>query len=373
MRKQKLLFSVLVVMLSACNQNAIPAFLQPPSLTPTSTITLTPTLTFTPSFTPTATATSTPTSIPTETFTPTVTPIDPAKLGTIERNVTYCTMNGIPSKLDIYYPKTANGQWPVVMIVHGGAWIWGDKKTTASLAVQPGLSESGFLVVSINYRLAPSFPWPSMIEDAKCAVRFLRAHAVEYNLDLNRIGALGDSVGGQLVLLLGLTDRSVGWDVGEYLDYSSQVQAVVDFFGPTSLTDPSLFQLITQEGRFAFWNISWNSRELIKASPITYARGDAPPIFIAQGSLDGTVPMVQSQMFYDKMKGLGAPIWLVVMKNGIHSFAHVYYQVNPAYAEVYTMAVNFLINKLASLPCQCVPQSTGQPAAEPSTECFLKC
>jgi acetyl esterase/lipase len=282
-------------------------------------------------------------------------------------------MNGIQSKLDIYYPNTANGQWPVVMIVHGGAWIWGDKKTSASLAVQPGLTESGFLVVSINYRLAPSFPWPSMIEDAKCAVRFLRAHAVEYNLDPNRIGAVGDSVGGQLVLLLGLTDRSVGWDVGEYLDYSSQVQAVVDFFGPTSLTAPSMFQLITQEGEFAFWNISYNSRELIEASPITYARKDAPPIFIAHGSLDLTVGLVQSQMFYDKMKALGAPIWLVVMKNGIHSFSPVYYQVSPSYDEVYTMAVNFLINKLASLPCQCVPQSTGQPTAEPGTECFLKC
>ena len=356
-------------MLSACNQNVLPTFLRPPTLTPTATITLTPTPTFTPSLTPTATATPT----PSETFTPTATPIDPAKLGTVESNVTYCTMNGIQSKLDIYYPDTVNGRWPVVMIVHGGAWIWGDKKTSASLAVQPGLTENGFLVVSINYRLAPSFPWPAMIEDAKCAVRFLRAHAVEYNLDPNRIGAVGDSVGGQLVLLLGLTDRSVGWDVGEYLDYSSQVQAVVDFFGPTALTDPSLFQLITQEGEFAFWNISYNSRELIKASPITYARGDAPPIFIAHGNLDLTVGLVQSQMFYDKMNALGAPIWLVVMKNGIHSFAPVYYQVSPSYDEVYSMAVNFLINKLASLPCQCVPQSTGQPTAEPGAECFLQC
>lgn len=364
-----MLLLLLIVMLGGCNQNAIPAFLKPPTLTPTSTITLTPTFTFTSSPSPSATATSTPTL----TVTPTATPIDPAKLGTIESNVTYCMMNGIPEQMDIYYPNTVKGQWPAVMIVHGGAWIWGDKKTSASLAVQPGLTESGFLVVSINYRLAPSFPWPAMIEDAKCAVRFLRAHAVEYNLDPNRIGAVGDSVGGQLVLLLGLTDRSVGWDVGEYLDYSSQVQAVVDFFGPTALTDPSLFQLITQEGEFAFWNISYKSRELIEASPITYARGDAPPIFIAHGSRDLTVGLVQSQMFYDKMNALGAPIWLVVMKNGIHSFAPVYYQVSPSYDEVYSMAVNFLINKLASLPCQCVPQSTEQPTAEPGTECFLKC
>ncbi len=300
-------------------------------------------------------------------------PIDPEKLGTVEHNVTYCTMNGIPINMDIYYPQTTYGQWPAVMIVHGGAWMWGDKAISASLALQPGLTAIGFLVVSINYRLAPSFPWPSMIEDAKCAVRFLRAHAANYNLDPNRIGAVGDSVGGQIVLLLGLTDRAPGWDVGEYLDYSSQVQAVVDFFGPTDLTDPSLSDLIMKRGQHAFWNISWNSPELIKASPITYVRKDAPPIFMAHGSLDLSVRLVQSQEFYDKMKTLGAPIWLVVMKNGIHSFAPVYYQVSPTYDEVYTMAVNFLANKLASLPCQCGVQSTGQPTEESNSDCFLNC
>ena len=369
MRKSGIFFLVISISLSACNQSILPAFLQPPTLTFTPTITFTPTATFTPSVTPTPTATFTPTG----TFTPTAMPIDPAKLGTIESGVTYCVMNGWPVRMDIYYPKTANGQWPVVMIIHGGAWIWGDKATSASLAVQPGLTEKGFLVVSINYRLAPSFPWPAMIEDAKCAVRSLRAHAADYNLDPNRIGVLGDSVGGQIALLLGLTDSSVGWDVGEYLEYSSQVQAVVDFFGPTDLNDPSLYDLVVKRGRSAFYNISWNSPELIKASPITYVKKDAPPIFIAHGSLDLTVRLVQSQMFYDKMKTLGAPIWLVVMENGIHSFAPVYYQVSPTYYEVYDMAVNFLANKLNYLPCQCNPEPTGQPGDETGSGCFLNC
>jgi acetyl esterase/lipase len=294
-------------MLSACNQNIIPAFLRTPTLTNTPTFTLSPTATFTPTSTPTATATFT----PTETFTPTAMPIDSAKLGTIESNVTYCTMNGTPVKMDIYYPKTANGQWPLAMIVHGGAWVTGDKATSASLAIQPGLTDIGFLVVSIDYRLAPAFPWPSMIEDAKCAVRFLRAHSADYNLDPNRIGAVGDSVGAQIALLLGLTDRSVGWDVGEYLEYSSQVQAVVDFFGPTDLTDPSLVDLIWKRGVRAFYNISFNSPEMIKASPITYVKQDAPPIFIAHGTLDLTVRIAQSRLFYDDMNALGAPSgWL---------------------------------------------------------------
>jgi acetyl esterase/lipase len=229
MRRWALLFLTLAFMLSACGQSVQPTLLQTATSTPTPTVTLTPSPSFTPSSTPTQT----------ETFTPTAMPIDPAKLGTVERDVTYCTMDGVPVAMDIYYPATATRQWPAVIIVHGGAWITGDKATSASLAIQPGLTARGLLVVSINYRLAPDFPWPAMIEDAKCAVRSLRAHASEYNLDPNRIAIEGDSVGGQIALLVGLTDPTVGWDVGPYLDTSSQVQAVVDFFGPTNLTDPS--------------------------------------------------------------------------------------------------------------------------------------
>jgi hypothetical protein len=94
---------------------------------------------------------------------------------------------------------------------------------------------------------------------------------------------------------------------------------------------------------------------------------------MAHGSLDLSVRLVQSQEFYDKMKAVDAPIWLVIMKNGIHSFGAVYYQVSPSYDEVYTMAVNFLANKLASLPCQCGMQSTGQPSEELNSDCFLNC
>ena len=148
MRRLALLFLTSVFMLSACGQNARPA-----ESTPTPAVTFTSTPTLIPSSTPTQTAT----------FTPTATLIDPARLGTVEHDVTYCTVNGVPVKMDVYYPETATGPWPAVIIVHGGAWVTGDKTTSASLAIQPGLTARGILVVSINYRLAPAFPWPSMV------------------------------------------------------------------------------------------------------------------------------------------------------------------------------------------------------------------
>lgn len=114
---------MVALILSACGQNARPALSQSATVTPT--VTFTPTLTFTPSPSPTQTATST----------ATVVPFDPAKLGTVERDVTYCTVNGVPIKMDVYYPATATGPWPAVVLVHGGAWITGDKATSASLAI----------------------------------------------------------------------------------------------------------------------------------------------------------------------------------------------------------------------------------------------
>ncbi len=356
MRKLALMGITWVLILSGCGQ-----FFPPPTPTPTTTPTHTATLTPT----PTSTATPTPSLTPTITPTPSPTPMALAKLGTIDRNVNYCTMGPIPVFMDVYYPATANTLWPAVVIVHGGAWALGDKTTTPDLAAQPGLNAAGILVVSINYRLAPNFPWPSMIEDAKCAVRFLRAHAQEYNVDPDHIGAMGDSVGGQIALLMGLTGPAVGWDVGDYLDTSSQVQAVVDFFGPTDLTDQSLFDLMISYGQDAFWNTNWNSLELIKASPITYVKPDAPPIFIAHGDLDTTVPIVQSQMFFDKMKAVGAPICLVVMKNGIHSFGAVYYTVTPDKDQVMAMAVNFFASRLSAL------DAASQPTEDPGlVSCF---
>jgi len=254
-------------------------------------------------------------------------------------------MGNYPVPMDIYYPRTMNGPWPVVINVHGGAWRLNNQLVGQGLQVQPQLNALGFLVVSVDYRNSTQWLWPAMIEDVKCAVRSLRAHAQEYNLDPNRIGAVGDSVGGQLVLLLALTDASAGWDVGPYLDYSSQVQAVVDFFGPTDLTDRSAFALITNFGLAEFGDIRYTSPILIAASPITYVNPDTPPLLIFQGNMDHTVPLVQSTMLYDRLVAVGAPVQLVVVQNAKHEFAPVYHQ-SPTTDQVYQMTVSFFSNVL---------------------------
>ena len=155
---------------------------------------------------------------------------DTAKYGTIDRDVTYCTQDGLAQAMDIYYPPSG-GPWSGLIFVHGGGWAEGDK---APLPVNP--AGAGYLVASINYRMYPAYRFPAMIEDVKCAIRYLRAHAAAYNLDPDRIALIGHSAGGHLAALAGLAGESAGWDTGPYLEQSSRVQAVVVMSGPTDLT-----------------------------------------------------------------------------------------------------------------------------------------
>ena len=133
-------------------------------------------------------------------------------------------MDALPQKMDVYFPE-AGGPWPALVYVHGGSWIHGDKSEAAMFA--HGMTAKGYVVISINYRLYPTGRYPAMIQDVKCAIRSLRANAGDYHLDPNRIGAMGASAGGHLVSLVGTSDPNPVWDVGEHLDQSSRVQAVV--------------------------------------------------------------------------------------------------------------------------------------------------
>jgi acetyl esterase/lipase len=195
-------------------------------------------------------------------------------------------------------------------------------------------------MAAINYRLAPKYTFPAPIEDVKCAVRHLRAHAAQYNIDPERIGALGGSAGGHLVALLGVTDKEAGWDVGENSDQSSRVQAVVDMFGPTDLH--RMFAGSSRRyGQMIFNASSPDDPLLVKYSPVTYITPDDPPFLILHGDRDEVVPLEQSQILYDRLKAAGVPVELVVVKNARHSFRPVEGDIQPSIAELVRMVVKF--------------------------------
>jgi acetyl esterase/lipase len=301
----------------------------PLPLTPLSTTTLSQTL-------PSPTMVSPTTPAPSPLLGPA-----PSRLGKVEKDVTYGNADNVALKLDIYYPKTAAGALPVVMYVHGGAWTQGEKDDGAGMSEIPELVRRGYLVVSVNYRLAPQHKFPAQIEDVKCAVRFLRAKASSYGLNPDKIGVWGGSAGGHLVALLGTSDVSAGLEgSGGYAYQSSRVQAVVDFFGPADLS------VLFRGNRGAlmddvFGTSNADSQVLKLASPVTYISRDDPPFLIIHGDKDIVVPLNQSQILYDRLSAAGIPATLVVVKNAGHSFTPTGGSISPTRIEITTMVADF--------------------------------
>lgn len=269
-----------------------------------------------------------------------------AKAGATYRNITYCEPDGVPQKMDVMYPKTiVDKALPVTVYIHGGGWTSGDKGNGAGIVDMKELLARGYIVVSLDYRLAPKYKWPAQIVDVKCAIRHLRANATTYQLDPNRIGVWGGSAGGHLGSMLGVTDARAGFDVGEYIDQSSRVQAVVDLFGPSNL--PTLLTASAFiVGKNVFGATARDDPILVQASPVTYISPDDPPFLILQGDKDSTVPMEQSQTLYDRLQAGGVAATLVIVKNAGHGFTPVDGAIDPSRAELTKMIAGFFDKNL---------------------------
>lgn len=275
---------------------------------------------------------------PTQTSVPSASPVSFTRYGETLRDVTYCTPDHIPQVMDVYFPESG-GPWPGLVYVHGGAWMHGDKSEAGMFA--RGMTSQGYVVVSINYRLYPAGRYPAMIQDVKCAVRALRANAADYNLNPNRIGAMGVSAGGHLVSLLGTSDESAGTDVGEYLNQSSRVQAVVAMAPVTDLTRsfPNAdIELMRQVG--------FGEDNIVEASPISHVTPDDPPFLLIHGDRDELVPVEQSQLMFDRLVQTGVPAQLIVVRNAGHSMTSTGGAVTPTLAEINQSISEFLARYL---------------------------
>ena len=282
---------------------------------------------FRPTRTPTPTVTPSPTPTPTPIPYPPVLN-QPVTAGLEVRNLVYCT-NDVPVKMDLYFPQVVVDAAPALLYVHGGGWVIGDRETALGLEDVPALTAAGYLVANVDYRRSVKYPFPAMVEDVKCAVRFLRAHAAELHIDPERIGAWGSSAGGHIVSLVGLADASAGWDVGEYLEQSSRLQAVVDMFGPTDLTDPDYQRKFEQKGYLLFDVMDPSLELLAWASPVTYVSADDPPFLIIHGDSDKVVMVKQSKRLHELLLAFGVPAELLIVQHANHNFVPMGDVMNP--------------------------------------------
>ncbi|EDY83479.1 hypothetical protein VDG1235_3106 [Verrucomicrobiia bacterium DG1235] len=232
-------------------------------------------------------------------------------------------------RLDLYLP--ANNQTPAPLIVwtHGGAWRGGTKDSVGIEA----MTERGWAIASVEYRLSTEAPFPALIHDIKAAIRYLRANAAELHLDPNTFVIAGDSAGGHLAALVGLSshDPYLEGTLGAHLDTSSDIQAVVALFGAHNLT--TILSQSTPHGL----NVRAPALELllggpiadtkeaaVLASPIHYVSEHSCPVFIMHGDQDPQMPVNQSLELWGKCKELGIPTHLEIIRGGAHGGPRFY-------------------------------------------------
>jgi acetyl esterase/lipase len=242
-------------------------------------------------------------------------PVDPNV--EYRRGLVYGVANGHELLLNAAIPARGERPFPAVVLIHGA---WSKRPLDGWDHWMARFAGQGFVAVAIRYRYLPEHHFPAQVEDIKCAVRYLRANANDLKIDPHHIGAMGYSAGGHLALMLGIVGEDAGLEgSGGYPEFSSRIQAVVNFYGPT---DMNLARDEYEDGSYyAFmgWPESRADPVFRLASPITYVSADDPPILTFHGTLDGTVPYEHARRLDDVCLRVGARHELVTMYETAHA------------------------------------------------------
>lgn len=233
-----------------------------------------------------------------------------ALFGAETLNIEYAKPNGVSLLLDVQVPE-GKGPFPTVIVVHGGGWVNGNKRTYVPPLLPP-LTAAGFVWFTIDYRLAPKATFPAPMEDVHAAIRWVKAHAREYKVDGKRIALMGESAGGHLVAMAAVKAGK-----------AEQVAAVVDFYGPHDLLrrakdrgeiGPNVTRLLGIPEKMDEAAVA----KVTDASPIRYVRKGLPPFLFIHGTKDAQVPYEQSPMMCEAMKRAGNRCEVYTVEGGAH-------------------------------------------------------
>jgi len=240
----------------------------------------------------------------------------------VSRDVEYGRVGDISLKLDLYVPVKVKSP-PLVVWVHGGAWRGGSKNNPSVLS----LTERGYAVASVDYRLSPVAQFPAQIHDVKAAIRYLRANAKEHGIYAEQIAISGGSAGGHLAALVGVTNgvKELEGEIGRHRDQSSDVQAIVVFYGASNLA--TILSQSTPHGL----NVRVPALELLLggqpdskpeltrlASPVFHADPKDPPLLWYHGDQDPQMPINQAHEMVGAYKRHGLGAQLEVVYGGAH-------------------------------------------------------
>jgi len=247
---------------------------------------------------------------------------------------------------DVYRPYDASGPLPAVVVVHGGAWRYFDRHVTEGMARV--LASQGFVAVTVDYRLSGEAVWPACFQDIKAAVRWIRANANRFDIDPQRIGAIGDSAGGHLVAMLGTARAEANLEGDEGVTgISSAVSAVVAYYGVFDMT--SMTPAVREKGpipRLLGTSFKDQPDLFRQASPITYVDKSDPPFLLIHGRNDRVVPVEQSMQMEAALKAAGVPVKLLLVENADHMLVKKGAQIDPPLVGIDRQVIEFLQQQL---------------------------
>jgi acetyl esterase/lipase len=242
--------------------------------------------------------------------------------------IEFAQVDGTSLKLDLHRPAHAEKP-PLVVYVHGGAWRAGSREDVPIA----GLLEHGFAIASVDYRLSTQARFPAQIHDIKAAIRFLRATADEFHINAGTIAIIGSSAGGHLAALTGMTNghKDLEGNVGAHLDVSSQVSAVVSFYGASNLQ--SILSQSTEFGlgvRVPALKLLLGDLPEIKpalarlASPVVHLDVKDPPLLMIHGDADPQMPVAQSEELQKACELAKVRSRLIIMPGSKHGGGEFY-------------------------------------------------
>lgn len=241
----------------------------------------------------------------------------------------YATIDGVDLKLDLYLPEATTPTPRLIVWVHGGAWRSGSKSDVPVV----GLTDKGYAIASVDYRLSPVARFPAQVHDIKAAIRFLRAKEREYGYDAREIVIAGSSAGGHLAALVGVTNGHTELEgkIGDHLDHSSAVHAIVCFYGMSNLmtildqSTPHGLKVRVPALALLLGGLPSEQPELARlASPVFHVDAKDPPLLLLHGDQDLQAPINQSHELVGCYAQAGAKCRLEVVHGGKHGGSEFY-------------------------------------------------